>query len=153
MAHSYTPLVKKLGIGEGFNVFLVNAPPDYRALISPLPAAISFTAAANSSTDFVHAFSTKRAELARLLVGLRKKLPADAPVWVSWPKKSSKVPTGLPRTPSARSVSGSIPELPPDSFTPGATLTRPSLTVTTVVLGPSANGIQIRSRDDHGARK
>jgi hypothetical protein len=30
--YSDTPLVKKLGIKEGFKIFLVNAPPDYRAL-------------------------------------------------------------------------------------------------------------------------
>ena len=93
--YSGTPLVKKLGIGEGFKIFLVNAPPEYRALISPLPASVSFTTAANSSTNFVHAFTTKRLELARLLAGLRKKLPHEALVWISWPKKSSKVPTDI----------------------------------------------------------
>jgi hypothetical protein len=93
--YSGTPLVKKLGIEEGFKILLVNAPPEYRALISPLPASLSFTAAANSSTNFVHAFATKRLELARLLAGLRKKLPPAAPVWISWPKKSSKVPTDI----------------------------------------------------------
>ena len=93
--YSHTPLVKKLGIKEGFRVFLVNAPPDYRSLISPLPMAVIFTATAGASTNMVHAFSSKRAELARLLAGLRKKLPAEAPVWVSWPKKSSKMPTDI----------------------------------------------------------
>jgi hypothetical protein len=93
--YSGTPLVKKLGIEEGFKILLVNAPPEYRALISPLPASLSFTTVANSSTTFVHAFATKRLELARLLAGLRKKLPHEAPVWISWPKKSSKVPTDI----------------------------------------------------------
>jgi hypothetical protein len=81
--YSGTPLVKKLGIGEGFKVLLINAPQDYRALVAPLPAAVSFTAAAKPSTDMVHAFSTERRELARILAGLRKRLPPDAPVWVS----------------------------------------------------------------------
>jgi len=93
--YSGTPLVKKLGIGEGFTILLVDAPPEYRALIAPLPARVSFTTAANSSTNFVHAFVTKRLELARLLAGLRKKLPPDALVWISWPKKASKVPTDI----------------------------------------------------------
>jgi hypothetical protein len=93
--YSGTPLVKKLGVGEGFEILLVNAPPEYRALISPLPASVSFTTAANSSTNFVHAFATKRLELARLLAGLRKTLPHDALIWISWPKKSSKVPTDI----------------------------------------------------------
>jgi hypothetical protein len=93
--YSGTPLVKKLGIGEGFKVLLIDAPPEYRELISPLPVAVSFTTAANSATNFVHAFVTKRLELARLLASLRRKLPHDALIWVSWPKKASKVPTDI----------------------------------------------------------
>jgi len=93
--YSGTPLVKKLGIGKGFEVLLVNAPPEYRGLISPLPAEVSFATAANSATNFVHAFVTKRLDLARLLSSLRRKLPHDALIWVSWPKKSSKVPTDI----------------------------------------------------------
>jgi hypothetical protein len=93
--YSATPLVKKLGIGKGFKILLINAPPEYRALVSPLPAEVSFTTAANSATNFVHAFATKRLELARLLPSLRRKLPHDALIWVSWPKKTSKVPTDV----------------------------------------------------------
>jgi hypothetical protein len=44
--YSGTPLVKKLGIGEGFKIFLINAPPDYRTWVSPLPAEVSFITAA-----------------------------------------------------------------------------------------------------------
>jgi len=93
--YSATPLVKKLGIGAGFKVLLIDAPPEYRALISPLPAGVSFIATASSATNFVHAFVTKRLELARLLARLRRKLPHDALIWVSWPKRASKVPTDI----------------------------------------------------------
>jgi hypothetical protein len=31
--YSTTPLVKKLGIGKGFKILLINAPPEYRALV------------------------------------------------------------------------------------------------------------------------
>jgi hypothetical protein len=93
--YSGTPLVKKLGIGEGFKILLLNAPPEYRTWISPLPAEVTFTTVADSATNFVHAFATKRLELARLLPSLRRKLPHDALIWVSWPKKSSKVPTDV----------------------------------------------------------
>jgi hypothetical protein len=34
---------------------------------------------------------TKRSALERLLTALRKELSPDAAIWVSWPKKSSKV--------------------------------------------------------------
>jgi hypothetical protein len=93
--YSGTPLAKKLGIKEGFKVYLVKAPAQYRALLAPLPASVRFTSTANSSTNLVHAFATERSALARLLNTLRKELSHEASIWVSWPKKSSKVPTDI----------------------------------------------------------
>ena len=93
--YSDTPLAKKLGIKEGFKVLLVKAPAQYRALLAPLPASVRFTGTANSATNLVHAFATERSALARLLNTLRNKLPHEAAIWVSWPKKSSKVPTDI----------------------------------------------------------
>jgi hypothetical protein len=93
--YSETPLAKKLGIKQGFKVFLVKAPAQYRALLAPLPARVRFTSTANSSTNLVHAFATERSALVRLLPKLRKVLPPEAAIWVSWPKKSSKVPTDV----------------------------------------------------------
>jgi hypothetical protein len=93
--YSETPLAKKLGIKEGFKIFLIKAPAQYRALLAPLPARVRFTSTANSSTNLVHAFATERSALVRLLPSLRKNLPPEAAIWVSWPKKSSKVPTDV----------------------------------------------------------
>jgi len=42
-----------------------------------------------------HLFVVERAALAAAVAGLRRKLRAETPVWVSWPKKSSKVPTTI----------------------------------------------------------
>ena len=58
--YSGTPLVKKLGVKEGFKIHAINAPADYRLLLAPLPAAVQFTSAANNSTNLVHVFATKR---------------------------------------------------------------------------------------------
>jgi hypothetical protein len=93
--YSDTPLAKKLGIKEGFKVFVVKAPAEYRALLAPLPASVSFTSTANSSTNLAHVFATDRSTLARSLAALRKKLSPEAAIWVSWPKKSAKVPTDI----------------------------------------------------------
>jgi hypothetical protein len=93
--YSDTPLAKKLGIKEGFKVLLVKAPAQYRALLAPLPARVRFTSTANSTTNLAHAFATERSALARLLPTLRKKLSPEAAIWVSWPKKSAKVPTDI----------------------------------------------------------
>jgi hypothetical protein len=93
--YSDTPLTKKLSIKDGFKVFLVNAPAQYRALLEPLPARVRFMRTANMSTNLVHMFATERSVLARLLPILRKKLSPDAAIWVSWPKKSAKVPSDI----------------------------------------------------------
>jgi hypothetical protein len=47
------------------------------------------------ATDIVHFFTTSRAELAKKLAAWRKLLPVDAAIWVSWPKKTAKVPTDI----------------------------------------------------------
>jgi hypothetical protein len=93
--YSDTPLAKKLGIKEAFKVLLVNAPAQYRVLLAPLPARVRFTRTANSATNLAHVFATERSTLMRLLPTLRKKLSPEAAIWVSWPKKSSKVPTDI----------------------------------------------------------
>jgi hypothetical protein len=93
--YSDTPLAKKLGIKDGFQVFLVKAPAQYQALLAPLPARVTFMRNANRSTNLVHLFATERSALARLLPSLRNKLSPDAAIWVSWPKKSAKVPSDI----------------------------------------------------------
>lgn len=45
--------------------------------------------------QLVHAFTTSFSELATLLVLYRKRLAPGGAVWVSWPKKASKVPTDI----------------------------------------------------------
>jgi hypothetical protein len=43
----------------------------------------------------VHCFATERHQLAAALKTQRERLPADAVLWVSWPKKSAKVATDI----------------------------------------------------------
>lgn len=91
--YSGTPLVKKLGIKEGHRVMLIAAPQNYTDLLSPLPPAVQFAHRADPIVDIVQIFVTQREELATHLSTLRKQLNPDAAVWISWPKKASKVPT------------------------------------------------------------
>jgi len=91
--YSGTPLAKKLGIKEGHAIHTIGAPSNYQALLKPLPDGVRFEAAGSAKTNIVHLFETDRARLAKQLAGLRKKLAPHATVWVSWPKKASKVPT------------------------------------------------------------
>ena len=92
--YSGTPLAKKLGIAEDMTVVLVGEPKSYRNLLD-LPKSVTFASSFNKSTDLVHHFTAKKSELARALKSYRAKLKPDATVWVSWPKKASKVPTDI----------------------------------------------------------
>jgi len=91
--YSGTPLAKKLGFREGSRVFVSGAPDGYAELVQPLPPGLVFERMAGRRTDIAHIFVTKRATLDARLQALRRTLKPDAFVWVSWPKKSSKVPT------------------------------------------------------------
>lgn len=95
VGYSGTPLARKLGIKEGSSVLLIEAPAGYKSLLGPLPPRVSFPRQANQAIDLVHLFVTRKAVLQKHLVSLRKTLRVDAAVWVSWPKKSSKVPTDI----------------------------------------------------------
>jgi hypothetical protein len=91
--YSGKPLGSKLGIKAGQKIHLVNAPEGYPTLIEPLPDGVDIAARLSKNTDLVHVFTTSKHELAVTLRSYRTKLSSSAVVWVSWPKKSSKLPT------------------------------------------------------------
>jgi hypothetical protein len=93
--YSGTPLAKKLGIKAGVRVSTPGAPSNYRKLLVPLPEGVDFQARVTKTTDVVHFFTASKAELAKNLVSWLKVLGPDAAIWVSWPKKTSKVPTDI----------------------------------------------------------
>jgi hypothetical protein len=95
VGYSGTPLARKLGIKQGSRLLLIDEPVDYLSLLQPLPALVSFAKESGQTIDLVHLFVTRKDELQEQLAALRKTLRVDAAIWVSWPKKSSKVPTNV----------------------------------------------------------
>lgn len=93
--YSGTPLARKLGIGEGCRLVVSGTPDDYLALLDPLPRDVVFDAAVATDTDIVHLFAVRRSALAADLRLLRGRIRSNASIWVSWPKKASKVPTDI----------------------------------------------------------
>ncbi len=93
--YSGTPLVRKLGIAEGMVVLTIGAPDNYLDLIAPVPAGVRVTDRAPRKPAFVHLFTASRADIDQRLRRLRKTLVSDGVVWVSWPKKTSGVPTDI----------------------------------------------------------
>ena len=95
IGYSGTPLAKKLGITSGARVLAVDAPDDYSELLAPLPEGVVFEKRLSKLTGIVHLFSVQKARLAAELESLRGSIRPDATVWVSWPKKASKVSTDI----------------------------------------------------------
>ena len=93
--YSGTALAAKLGIKAGAEIHLVGAPAGYRELIEPLPEGVKIVARASKATELVHHFTSRKAELAKALKAYRVKLGPTAVLWISWPKKASKVPTDI----------------------------------------------------------
>ena len=94
--YSGTPLWKKLGYKSGVRVLADGAPAGYAALLG-LPKAenVEWLKKPAAGLDFVHLFTTSAAELKKKLSACRKTITPDGAVWVSWPKKASKVPTDI----------------------------------------------------------
>jgi hypothetical protein len=95
IGYSGRSLVGKLGIKEGARVLVLGDAPDYSELLGALPAGMHLVSRAGRTVDLVHLFTLRRADLERRLEALRASLRPDAVVWVSWPKKASKVPTDI----------------------------------------------------------
>jgi hypothetical protein len=93
--YSGKSLAAKLGLKEGAQVFLVNAPDAYAELVAPLPQGVEFVRRLTKDTDLIHIFATERARLSYELESALLKIRPDAVIWVSWPKKASKVATDI----------------------------------------------------------
>lgn len=93
--YSGTPLAKKLGIKPGVVVVALGAPPDYPALLGPIPEGVELTDELPASAAFVHVFRTKRFVLEAELPDLKAALEPNGILWISWPKKAAKVATDL----------------------------------------------------------
>jgi len=93
--YSGTPLLQKLGIKRGLAVVTINAPTNYRQLLGTVPEGVTFSERLKPDSNFVHVFINNRAELEEKLSVLREKIADTGTVWISWPKKSSGVPTDV----------------------------------------------------------
>ena len=93
--YSGTPLAAKLGLKTDSKIAVVGAPIDYLQIVSPLPEGVKVSRRTSRNVDLVHVFSTRRVELAERLKSYRTALKPTVAVWVSWPKKASRVPTDI----------------------------------------------------------
>jgi len=93
--YSGTSLVRKLGILESTKVLLVAAPPQYMQLLEVDIS--SQLVHSNETPDLVHLFVKTEKEFIKEMEGLKKfcKENPKIVIWVSWYKKSAKIPTDM----------------------------------------------------------
>jgi hypothetical protein len=93
--YSGTPTAKKLGIKPGVTVIVVNTPGDYARLLGGVPDGVGLRSSLRGKADIVHLFVTSEADLMKRIDAMRKAIEPAGAIWVSWPKRASRVPTDL----------------------------------------------------------
>jgi len=98
--YSGTPLPKKLGLKDGQRAFFMTLPAEHEELAG----AAEFVTVKRSETpdgldagsfDVALAFFTESASLASALPAFRRAIAPNGLLWVSWPKRASRVPTDI----------------------------------------------------------
>lgn len=91
-------LAKKLLLHKAHAAVLVNAPQDfYDKLQNELPENGELTNKLIGEADFIHLFVHESSELQNAIKEVLKHLKSDGILWISYPKKSSKIKSDLSR--------------------------------------------------------
>lgn len=93
--YSGRPLAAKLGLKAGERVWRENIPASVAADIARNAPTLHLLSRAEAPIDHAHIFVERRADLADALARLRPLLTPAGMLWVSWPKRASKVPTDI----------------------------------------------------------
>jgi hypothetical protein len=93
--YSGTPLLKKLGIKPAMKVLLINQPNDYYDLLETNIS--DQLCKKNENPDLVHLFVRTSKEFETEMKKLKAvcKKNTSIIIWVSWYKKSAKIPTDI----------------------------------------------------------
>lgn len=98
--YSGTPLAQKLGLKHGQRVLFLDLPDE----LTELAGAREFAEVAHrgwdglhdaAGLDLIHGFTASRAVLEANAKALMEAITRDGTIWISWPKKASKVMTDI----------------------------------------------------------
>jgi len=98
--YSGTPLPKKLGLKDGQAVAFVGSPDSQKELLAArafasVEQADDWTALRGDHLDYIHLFTDSAATVDAATPVLRDRIKPGGMIWMSWPKKASKVPTDV----------------------------------------------------------
>jgi hypothetical protein len=93
--YSGTPLARKLSLKDGQRVWWDGVPERVRAEIEAEGLVLDLLPAPEAPIDVAHIFVADRAAMEAKLAALRPLLASGGFIWVSWPKKASRVATDI----------------------------------------------------------
>jgi hypothetical protein len=93
--YSGTPLAQKLGLKPGIRAWFLGLPDSVRAEIGRDAPPLELLDSPEPPVDLAHIFVTSCAALDCELRMLLPLIARDGTIWISWPKKASKVPTDI----------------------------------------------------------
>ena len=98
--YSGTPLPKKLGLKDGQAVAFAGLPKSHAGLtsaraFSAVQTVEDWTEICGHGVDYIHLFTDSAATIDAATPALRDRIRPDGMIWMSWPKKASKVPTDV----------------------------------------------------------
>lgn len=74
---------------------LINAPGYYFELFADMPDDVNILTDKKIKKNFIHLFVKKLSELEKYIFEIKNEIEQDGIIWVSWYKKSSKIPTDI----------------------------------------------------------
>ncbi|ABZ92662.1 Conserved hypothetical protein [Leptospira biflexa serovar Patoc strain 'Patoc 1 (Ames)'] len=96
VGYSGKSVIQKLGFKENMILLFLHLPKDQNLKEwGEMPGNIRIVKSLQKELDCIHFFTKQISEYKTILPTLIPYLKGNGMIWVSWPKKSSKVPTGL----------------------------------------------------------
>jgi hypothetical protein len=93
--YSGTPLAKKLSLKDGMRAWRDGMPDSVAGEIAAEGLELHVLNGAEAPIDAAHIFVTERTDLEAQLRQLLPLLERAGMIWVSWPKRTSKIPTDI----------------------------------------------------------
>lgn len=94
--YSGKPLVEKLGIKENMVLHLINLPSkDFIKDWGTFPKQVQILDKPKAGLDMIHFFTVSSEEYRQKLPKLMGLIKPAGMIWISWPKKTSKIPSDM----------------------------------------------------------
>lgn len=88
-------LLDKLGVKPGMRVVVMRAPKSYADVLAEMKERAQVASGLLGEFDFIQYFATSEQQLEAVLGNLASHLKPNGMLWVSWPKQTSPLASGL----------------------------------------------------------